>query len=307
MAGTEEIMANQQFLQTRKTGIGGSDIAAILGVSKFKTALDVFLSKTTDQPEEENELFYWGHALENPIIDRFVKETGFSVLRQPETQRSTEHEFLLANADALILDEDGKPQGILEIKTSSAYKTKEWSVDDGEAIPLEYSAQVQWYMGIFDVDFAYLAVLIGGNQYRHYRIERDKELFGMMRDRAVAFWQNHVLTGTPPAPQNAEDVQKLYPQDDGGSKEADSETLQAYNELCEIKTQIKALETKKAAAENILKEKIGEAAQMQHNGEKLFTWKTQSSSRFNSSAFKAEYPDLYKAFSKTTESRVFRA
>ena len=295
------------FLKARKTGIGGSDIAAILGVSKFKTALDVFLSKTTDQLEEENELFYWGHALEKPIIDRFVMETGADVLRQPETQRSTEHEFLLANADALILGENGEPQGILEIKTSSAYKTKEWSADDGEAIPLEYSAQVQWYMGIFDVDFAYLAVLIGGNQYRHYRIERDKELFGMMRDRAVAFWQNHVLTGTPPAPQNTEDLLKLYPQDDGGSKEADSETLQAYNELCEIKKQIKALETKKEAAENILKEKIGEAAQMQHNGEKLFTWKTQSSNCFNSSAFKAEYPDLYKAFTQTTEYRVFRA
>ncbi len=301
-------MASQQFLQTRKTGIGGSDIAAILGVSKFKTALDVFLSKTTDQPEEENELFYWGHALENPIIDRFVKETGFSVLRHPETQRLSESQpYILANADALILGEDGKPQGILEIKTSSAYKTKEWSVDDGEAIPLEYSAQVQWYMGIFDVDFAYLAVLIGGNQYRHYRIERDKELFEMMRDRAIAFWQNHVLTNTPPVPQNAEDVLKLYPQDDGGSKEADSKTLQAYGELCEIKTQIKELEARKAAAENILKEKIGEAAQMQHNGEKLFSWKTQSSNRFNSSAFRAEYPDLYKAFTQTTESRVFRA
>ena len=300
-------MGNQTFLQTRKTGIGGSDIAAILGVSKFKTALDVFLSKTTDQPEEENERFYWGHALENPIIDRFVKETGFSVLRQPETKRLSESQpYILANADALILGKDGKPQGILEIKTSSAYNTKEWSADDGEAIPLEYSAQVQWYMGIFDVDFAYLAVLIGGNQYRHYRIERDKELFEMMRDRAVAFWQNHVLTNTPPAPQNAEDVLKLYPQDDGGSKEADGETLQAYNELCEIKAEIQALETKKAAAENILKQKIGEAAQMQHNGEKLFTWKTKSSNRFNSSAFKAEHPDLYKAFTQTTQSRVFR-
>ena len=294
------------FLAHRKKGIGGSDIAAIIGVSQFKTALDVYLSKTTDQPEQQGEHLYWGHALENPIIDRFVRDTGANVIRQPEMRRHPKHQWAIANADALIVDGAGNPQAILEIKTASAYKTKDWG-SDGDNVPIEYIAQVQWYMWIYNVQEAYLAALIGGNQYRQYHITRDDELIAMLAEKAQAFWQNHVLTGTPPAPQNAEDLLKLYPQDDGGSKEADSETLQAYNELCEIKTQIKALETKKEAAENILKEKIGEAAQMQHNGEKLFTWKTQSSNRFNSSAFKAEYPDLYKAFTQTTELRVFRA
>ena len=154
-------MENQTFLQTRKTGIGGSDIAAILGVSKFKTALDVFLSKTTDQPEQQGEHLYWGHALENPIIDRFVQDTGALVIRQPETRQHPDYEWAIANADALIMNGD-TIEAILEIKTSSAFKSREWGADDTDEVPIEYIAQVQWYMWIYDVQEAYLAALIAG-------------------------------------------------------------------------------------------------------------------------------------------------
>ena len=95
------------FLTNRRKGIGGSDIAAILGVSKFKTALEVYLSKTTDQPEQQGEHLYWGHALENPIIDRFIQDTGANVIRQPEMRRHPQHQWAIANADALIVDGAG--------------------------------------------------------------------------------------------------------------------------------------------------------------------------------------------------------
>ena len=158
------------FLIQRKKGIGGSDIAAIIGVSQFKTALEVYLSKTTEQPEQQGEHLYWGHALENPIIDRFIQDTGANVIRQPEMRQ---HEWAIANADALIVDGAGNPQAILEIKTASAYKTKDWG-SDGDNVPIEYIAQVQWYMEIFNVDYAHIAVLIGGRDYRQYTIARPR-------------------------------------------------------------------------------------------------------------------------------------
>lgn len=99
----------------------------------------------------------------------------------------------------------------------------------------------------------------------------------------------------------------LYPQDNGDSKEADIETLIAYKELNTLKAQIKVLEEQIKEREDTLKAKIGQHAIMQHQGEKLFTWKTQTSSRFDSKAFKKAHPDLYKQFTKATESRVFRA
>ena len=293
------------FLTTRRQGIGGSDIAAILGVSKFKTALDVYLSKTTEQPEQKGEHLYWGHALENPIIDRFIQDTGANVIRQPEMRRHPDYEWAIANADALITNGD-TIEAILEIKTSSAFKSREWGVDDTDEVPIEYIAQVQWYMWIYNVQEAYLAALIGGNQYRQYHIKRDDELIAILAEKAQAFWQNHVIPRIPPEPQNGEDAQKLYPHDNGDTAEADSATLTAYAELRELKAQEKELKAQIAAKEDLLKIKIGNYSTMQANGNTLFTWKTQSSSRFDSSAFKNAHPDLYQQYTKTSETRVLR-
>ena len=294
------------FLTNRRQGIGGSDIAAIIGVSQFKTALDVYLSKTTDQPEQQGEHLYWGHALENPIIDRFVQDTGANVIRQPEMRRHPQHEWAIANADALIMDNTGTLQAILEIKTSSAFKSREWGADDTDEVPIEYIAQVQWYMWIYDVQEAYLAALIGGNQYRQYHITRDDELIAILAEKAQAFWQNHVIPRIPPKPQDGADAQKLYPSDNGDTAEADSDTLTAYAELRELKAQEKELKAQIAAREDLLKIKIGNYSAMQANGNTLFTWKAQSSNRFDNSAFKNAHPDLYRQYTKTSETRVLR-
>ena len=301
------------FLATRRQGIGGSDIAAILGVSQFKTALDVYLSKTTEQPEQQGEHLYWGHALENPIIDRFVEDTGANVIRRPEMRRHPDYKWAIANADALIVDGAGNHQAILEIKTSSAFKSREWGADDTDEVPIEYIAQVQWYMWIYNVQEAYIAALIGGNQYRQYHIQRDDELIAMLAEKAQAFWQNHVIPRIPPEPQDGADAQKLYPHDNGDTAEADSDTLTAYAELRELKAQEKELKAQEkelkaqiAAKEDLLKIKIGNYSAMQANGNTLFTWKAQSSSRFDSSAFKNAHPDLYRQYTKTSETRVLR-
>lgn len=293
------------FLTTRRQGIGGSDIAAILGLSQFKTALDVYLSKTTDQPEQQGEHLYWGHALENPIIDRFVRDTGANVIKQPEMRRHPQHQWAIANADALITNGD-TIEAILEIKTSSAFKSREWGADDTDEVPIEYIAQVQWYMWIYDVQEAYLAALIGGNQYRQYHITRDDELIAILAEKAQAFWQNHVIPRIPPEPQDGADAQKLYPHDNGDTAEADSDTLTAYAELRELKAQEKELKAQIAAKEDLLKIKIGNYSAMQANGNTLFTWKAQSSNRFDSSAFKNAHPDLYQQYTKTSETRVLR-
>lgn len=294
------------FLKARKNGIGGSDIAAILGVSKFKTAVDVYLAKTNPNPQEDNaEHLYWGHALEAPIARRFAQETGLEIMLNPPITQHSEYEWAIGNADGLILSA-GKIDGILEIKTSSAYNTREWGAENSDEVPMAYIAQVQWYMGIFDVAYSYLAVLIGGNQYKHYRLERDQELIELLLSRAADFWQNHVQAGVPPEPANANDVFRLYPNDDGNTVEADTETLIVYNELKSLKQQEKEIKQQIEAHEELLKTKIGSHATMQIDGNAIFTWKAQSTNRFDSKAFKAAYPDLYQSFTKTTQSRILR-
>lgn len=300
---------HQTFLKARQTGIGGSDVAAILGYSKYKTALDVFLSKTTEQPELQSEHLYWGHALEAPISERFSQETGYKIFRQPEIKRHPKHNWAIANADGLILDpQTQNPIGILEIKTSNAFKTSDWSQDenDPDGIPIEYLAQVQWYLEIFDLDLAYLAVLIGGNNYRHYRIERDREVAENLIEQCGKFWHNNVLTNTPPKPQTANDLIKLYPEEDGQSIEADTETLISFNKLRELKAQEKTLTEEIKTQETFLKAKIGAHSTMQMGGEKLFTWKNQNRTIFDKESFQAVHPDLYQQFCKTSNTRILR-
>lgn len=296
---------NTQFLNNRKSGIGGSDIGAILGVSKFKTAVDVYLSKTTEQQEESNaEHLYWGHALEAPIIDRFQQETGLKIQPQPEIKRHPEHDFMLANADALIIDSQGNPEGILEIKTSSAYNTKEWGAEDSDNIPLAYIAQVQWYMAVFGLQYGYLAVLIGGNSYRHYRLERDQELIDLMIAKASAFWAD-LQQGIAPEPANSKDITKIFPQDTGEYVQADTETLATYNRLKTLKAQAVEIDSEITDCEEELKRKLANKSEMRFNDNILFTWKSKTSKRFDSKGFKKAFPEQYRQFQKETVSRVF--
>lgn len=296
---------HNQFLADRKSGIGGSDIGAILGVSKFKTAVDVYLSKTTEQEESNAEHLYWGHALEAPIIQRFELETGLNVLPQPEIKRHAVHGFMLANADALIIDAQGNPEGILEIKTSSAYNTKEWGAEDSDNIPLAYIAQVQWYMAVYGLSYGYLAVLIGGNKYKHYRLERDQELIDLMIEKAARFWTD-LQQGIPPEPQNSKDIIKTSPEDNGESAEADTETLETYNRLKTLKAQAEEISIEITDCEEKLKLKLHKKAEMKSGGNVLFTWKSQTAKRFDSKAFQTAYPDQYKQFQKESTTRVFR-
>lgn len=276
-------------------------------MSKFKTAVDVYLDKTQPSAEEQSgEHLYWGHALEAPIIDRFIQETGHTVQRQPPIRHHPQHPWALANADGLILDSHGHPAAILEIKTASAYNNSEWGEEGSDEVPLTYIAQVQWYMAVYDLPEAWIAVLIGGQQYRQYKIEREDELISAMLQKGRHFWHHHVLAGIPPEPANGNDTFRLYPQDNGDTAEADTETLTAYNELKALKEQAKALDAQITAREDLLKTKIGIHSTMQTNGSPLFTWKSQSSNRFDSTRFKAEHPDMHKQYTKTTASRVLR-
>lgn len=296
------------FLSIRQTGIGGSDIGAILGVSRFKSVLDIYESKVNPIEEvEHNELFYWGHKLEDVIIDRFVEETGFgNVVRHPPVMRDKYNHWALAHADALIQNDNNETVGILEIKTASAFNSKAWSTDDGDSIPIEYSAQVQWYMGIYGVDVAYVAVLIGGNKYRQYKIVADKELFNLMLSRAAEFWRNHVLKNIPPEPKNSKEIERLFKIDDGQSVEASTAVVVAYNDLKELKLKEKMLKEEIENLEFFLKKSIGTNAQMNLNGECLYSWRTSIRNSFNTRAFKEAYPDLHKQFTKPTEIRVLR-
>lgn len=318
--------AREDWLSARKSGIGGSDIAAILGLSPFKSAVDVFLDKTGQVPDSEmNEAMFWGTVLEDVVAKHYQDTSGAKVQRIGDLMRHPERPWMIANIDRAIVTpgsrarfDEGKllgADGILEVKTASAYKAGEWGTpDDEDAIPTHYAAQAMWYLGIAGLDWCDLAVLIGGQKYLVKRIERDDETIKGMAERAEEFWFKHVVERIAPEPKTGDDAIKLFPRDSGRSIEANPKTLELLSRAVELKAQISALELeldgdRKKGVNGVmgeLKAYMGDASAITIGSETLCTWKAQTAQRLDTPAFKAAHPDIYAQFLKSIESRVFR-
>lgn len=183
----------------REKRIGGSDIGAILGVNKYKSIIDVYIDKTEGIPFEGNESTYWGHIHESTIMKEFGKRhKEFIVYQAPY---SVIDDFLIANLDGVLKDKENGEYGVLEIKTTNAFNYKDW---DGDIVPQYYYAQVQHYLMLTGYKFAYIAVLIGGNHYKDFKIERNEEDIELIRNKASEFYNENILKLIPPMPDGSD-------------------------------------------------------------------------------------------------------
>lgn len=192
--------ANEEDWHTlREKRIGGSDIGAILGVNKYKSIIDVYIDKTEGTKFEGNEATFWGHMHEATIMKVFAqKHREFNVYQAPY---SVVDDFLIANLDAVLKDKSAGEHGVLEIKTTNAFNYKDW---EGDVIPQYYYAQVQHYLMLTGYKFAYIAVLIGGNKYKDFKIERSEEDIALIRNKATEFYKENILKQIPPMPDGSD-------------------------------------------------------------------------------------------------------
>lgn len=178
--------------------IGGTMIAAICGVHPYVTPFDAWLRLTGQvQPKEENQAMYWGTRLEAVVADEFALRNNVKVITpNPAQLVHPVHAFLTGTPDRYI---DGVPEG-LEVKTAGARSAHRWGdgIVEQDAIPDEYLCQVHWYIHLRGADLWHVAVLIGGQEYRQFRIQPDAEFEGLLEERALKFWRDFVETGKAP-------------------------------------------------------------------------------------------------------------
>jgi putative phage-type endonuclease len=200
-------MITEQQRQERKLGIGGSDMPIIMGLSSYKTPYQLYLEKTgiIQTEEDMNDLQYWGHQLESVIRTEFAKRNNVEI-QTPETLIHPFHDFLRANIDGFI----PSLNAVLEVKCSSSFMSQQWGEDGSDIIPMPYLVQVAHYCAVTNADCAYIAVLIGGNDYREFKYTRDLELEEHVINAAKEFW-NCVQTKTPPAATNQVDLKLMFP------------------------------------------------------------------------------------------------
>lgn len=296
-------MDRSEWLKLRQQGIGGSDAAAILGMNRWKSPIDVWVEKTISQSIEDdsNEYTYWGQLLESVVANEFQKRTGLKVRKCNYLLQSAEYPFMLANIDREII---GQKSG-LECKTTSEYNKDKW-VDD--EIPAEYILQCQHYMAVTGYESWWIAVLIGGNKFVYKEIHRDEELIKLLIDAEQDFWHDYVEAKImPPADGSAACTKvlgELYPQSNGNVIDLDAEAKELLEQRKILKDNYDALEKEIDAIDNTIKSKLGEN-EIGQVANYLVKWTNTTSNRLDSKLVKSQYPDIYQECLKESSSRRF--
>ena len=298
------MMNKLEWLRERQKGIGGSDVGAILGVNKWKTAFQVYLDKTEEivQVDEPSEAAYWGTELEDMVAREFTKRTGKKVRRDTTHFVSKEYPFMVANIDRRVVGENA----ILECKTVNQWGAKEW---EGDEIPPSYLLQVQHYLYVTGAEKGYIAALIGGQHFIWKEVAKDEELIKIIIDAESEFW-NMVVNKTPPALDGSSAAEQyINKRFNEADTELDEVALYAqHEELIEeykvLKEKSKELNTRIKEIENNLKLELGEHESGYVSNYRV-NWKNVKSTRVDTNKLKTEFKDIYEKVKKETTSRRF--
>lgn len=267
-------------LDLRKSGLGGTDASAVLGLNPWTTPLDVWLRKrglANEQPQSE--AMYWGQALEPVIADRYSRDTGKALWVPEQVFHHPSHDFLVATPDRLIVGEDAG----LEIKTANAFSAREWGEPGTDRVPVQYLVQCVHYMAVVGLPVWHLAVLIGGSDYRVYTIHRDRNVESEIVGRLRRWWGRHMVEGEQPEIPGGKSadawLRERFPREVLPElSESSIEAEEWAAELRESQRALKAAEARTEAAKNNLKALIGDAAGMRGNGW-FATWKTSTNGK----------------------------
>ncbi|GHT17545.1 hypothetical protein FACS1894189_3610 [Planctomycetales bacterium] len=200
--------------------IGGSTIAAILGLSKWQSPHSVFLRLTGKlESDQEGETLERGKAAEPVVASMYALNHPEYIVEEAGMMTNAEHEYLVASPDRLLFDAQNydTPVSGLEVKTADLMLLSEWGEEDTDEIPVPYLCQCQWYAGFFGVQDWKLAVgfVKSGTrkviQYREYCVKHNQERYDAMISRAIDFWEQHVVTGNePPITEPDSDTIRYY-------------------------------------------------------------------------------------------------
>lgn len=266
-------LTKEEWLSWRRTGIGGSDAPAVYGISRWKTAVEVYLEKLGDvQPAEETEQMRMGKTLKDIIARQFCEETGKKIRKRNAILQHPEHSFMIANIDRWIIGE----QSGLMCRTTHEFGKDEWEDDK---VPTYYKIQCQHYMAVTGAKSWWIAVLIGGNKLKCIQLERDEPTIQHLIEVEQHFWTNHVLTKTPPeydgSPAAGKLLDRLYPESDQKIIDLPQEADALVKQFIQAEQEEKSARSRKLSAENKLKALLGNNETGRHGNYKV-NWKSVS-------------------------------
>lgn len=290
------------WLKNRTTGLGGSDAGVVLGVSPYKSRLELWTEKVTGNViEEDNADFHWGKLLEPVIAEEYQRVTGRVLIESKKQIRSSKHPFMFANVDRFITGaKDKKDVGVLEIKTKGAYV--HW---ENNEIPVHYELQLQHYLAVTGYSWGSFAIFdMGKKELIIKDIESDEAVINELIEEEKKFWEL-VQSKTPPEVDGSEAcgdfLRNKFPDEICGKVidlKGDMESLKYAVDLKMAKQGIKQLKEEELECKNFLMFKMGEAEKAIGDGYTI-SWKSPKDENvFDVEKFKIENPELYREYTE---------
>lgn len=302
------------WLAWRREGVGGSDVAAVAGLSPWATPLSVWLDKTGRGVETaETEPMRWGNLLEGIVTDEFEIETGLYVHHRQTLAIDVEHPWRRCTLDGLAADRPptassstGLYEGVVQVKTT---RHGAW-----ETLPDQYALQVTWEMGVTGLERAWVPTLHHGNAFRIYEVDFDAATFDLLAAMVDRFWRDHVETDVAPAPDGeaatTSALRDAFTPGTAGELEADRDLAELLLELQDRRDNVKRAQAAVDLVENAVRLALGtaDADALTVDGVPVVTWKTQTRrGGIDAKALEADLPEVAEKYRKNdSTSRVLR-
>ena len=288
-----------EWLALRKTGIGGSDAGALLGMDAYTSPFHLYLDKIGELPdlgrsEALEKAAKWGHIHEPALADEFARIHGFRV-RRIGLLRHQDRAWQLANLDRQVT---GCPDGpcLFEAKSRSAYKAGEWGPSGAEdGVPDTEALQTHHYLAVTGYGHAHVGVLINGNDDRYYRIDADAQLAADLTAMEETFWQRIIDRDPPPMGTHAalaELMNAMWAGSEESRLEVDTAVVEPLlAERARLKELVSDTEASIGGVEAQLKALLGDhEIAAGPEGLPLYTWKRNGN--LAAKRFREAHPDL---------------
>lgn len=291
-----------EWLEFRKSGIGSSEVATIVGLNPWETPYQLWRRKIgLDTPKDENFAMKAGHYLEDAVSMFWQDETGRQVIKRSTGDwiiRNNERPYIQVSPDRTYWLEGMKHndtnKGILECKTT------QMSID-ADDLPKHWFCQVQYQLGGAELMHGSIAWLTQGREFGYKDLSLVPDFYGWLVEEVERFWTDNILGKKEPAAVSVQDVLLKYNRHtDGKIVEVDDTIFEAYNRLKGLKKDLAAIEKEKDELEGRIKLGFGDAEAISYGGQTIATWKApKDSEKFDTKAFTAEHPDLARQYMKT--------
>jgi predicted phage-related endonuclease len=286
-------MITPEIAKKRKGGIGGSEVGAILGLSKWSSPYQVWLRKTgRDTGFTGNKYTRAGIILESAVSQYFEEETKYRIIKTSAKSKVYQHakyDFAIGMPDRLFVSPEKIGKGVLECKTVQGM------IDD---VPEDWFCQLQWYLGVVGAGYGSVAWLERGVDFKYKEYEYDPEFFGFMISKVEPFWKENILKDIPPDPIDIRDVILMYNKHtESKSIEATLEMLAVHKQIVDLKALIKERTEELTTLEDTVKFAMLDAEAVMIGTKPIFTWRsTAPVKRFDKDRLMIEQPEIYKQY-----------